>query len=327
MNFDRPPDQFRQMKLPDISGGLVIKIALGVIILALIISSVFTVEPEEAGIVMRFGKYVRSVPPGLHVKLPFPVEQVIKVPIERQLKEEFGFRTREAGIQTTYDNSEYVDEALMLTGDLNVAIVEWTAQYRVDDPYKFLFEVRNVQKTFRDMNETIMREVVGDHSVNEVLTVGRQEIASEVEQRLQALADQYETGIKVEQIVLQDVNPPESVKASFNEVNQAQQEKERMINEARAEYNQVIPRARGQALQTIEQAEGFATQRVNRAQGDAELFTQLYQEYRLAPEVTRRRIYLETMAELYPKVKQKIIMDEELQGVLPLLPLGNKVQP
>lgn len=327
MNFDRPPDQFRQMKLPDISGGLIVKIALGVIILALIISSVFTVEPEEAGIVMRFGKYVRSVPPGLHMKLPFPVEQVIKVPIERQLKEEFGFRTREAGVQTTYDHSEYVDEALMLTGDLNVAIVEWTAQYRVDDPYKFLFEVRNVQKTFRDMNETIMREVVGDHSVNEVLTVGRQEIASEVERRLQALADQYETGIKVEQIVLQDVNPPESVKASFNEVNQAQQEKERMINEARAEYNKVIPRARGEALQTIEQAEGFATQRVNRAQGDAELFTQLYQEYRLAPEVTRRRIYLETMAELYPKVKQKIIMDEELQGVLPLLPLGNQVQP
>lgn len=327
MNFDRPPDQFRQMKLPDISGGLIIKIALAVIILALVISSVFTVEPEEAGIVMRFGKYVRAVPPGLHVKLPFPVEQVIKVPIERQLKEEFGFRTVEAGVQTTYTNSDYVDEALMLTGDLNVAIVEWTAQYRVDDPYKFLFEVRNVRKTFRDMNETIMREVVGDHSVNEVLTVGRQEIASQVEQRLQALADQYETGIKVEQIVLQDVNPPESVKASFNEVNQAQQEKERMINEARAEYNQVIPRARGEALQAIEQAEGFATQRVNRAQGDAELFTQLYQEYRLAPEVTRRRIYLETMAELYPKVKQKIIMDEELQGVLPLLPLGNKVQP
>ena len=185
------------------------------------------------------------------------------MPVERQLKEEFGFRTLEAGVRSEYSKEDLEEESLMLTGDLNVAVVEWTAQFRVRDPYKYLFKVRNVRQTFRDMNETVMREVVGDRSVNEVLTVGRQEIALEVEQRLQALCDQYETGIKVEQIVLQDVNPPDAVKPSFNQVNQAQQEREKMINQARADYNQVIPRARGEALQTIEQAQGFATDRVN----------------------------------------------------------------
>jgi membrane protease subunit HflK len=246
---------------------------------------------------------------------------VIKVPVERQLKEEFGFRTQEAGVRTEYSNADLEEESLMLTGDLNVAVVEWTAQFRVRDPYKFLFKVRNVRKTFRDMNETVMREVVGDRSVNEVLTVGRQEIAAEVEQRLQALCDQYENGIKVEQIVLQDVNPPDAVKPSFNEVNQAQQEREKLINQARADYNQVIPRARGEALQTIEHAQGFATDRVNRARGDAELFTQVHAAYSRAPEVTRRRMYLETMGLIYPKVKRKIVLDESLRGVLPLLPL------
>jgi membrane protease subunit HflK len=171
-----------------------------------------------------------------------------------------------------------------------------------------------------------MRAVIGDRSVNEVLTIGRAEIASEVERRLQELCDQYETGIRIEQIVLQDVDPPDQVRPAFNEVNQAQQEKERMINEARAEYNRVIPRARGEAQQTITQADGYATDRVNRALGDAELFKSLLAAYRRAPEVTRRRIYLETMLAVYPNVKQKIILDEALQGVLPLLQLtgGNR---
>jgi len=299
-------------------------IALGVVAIVLILTMGFTVEPEETGLVLRFGRFTRQVPSGLHVKLPWPVETVVKVPVERQLKEEFGFRTAEinSGRATTYDPSEYADESLMLTGDLNVAVVEWTAQFRVRDPYKFLFKVREVRKTFRDMNETVMREVVGDRSVNEVLTVGRQEIAAEVERRLQALCEQYETGIKVEQIVLQNVNPPDAVKPSFNEVNQAQQEREKLINQARADYNQVIPRAKGRAQQTNEQAQGFATDRVNRARGDAELFIQVHAAYQRAPEVTRRRMYLETMAEVYPKVKRKIILDEKLKGVLPLLPLN-----
>lgn len=318
-----------KFKPPDIPGGLILKGILGVVALAVLFSAWFTIEPEEAGLVMRFGKYVRTVPSGLHLKLPSPIEQVVKVPVERQLKEEFGFRTEgTSGSRRTYSQQDLSAESLMLTGDLNVAVVEWTAQYRVRDPYKYLFKVRSVQKTFRDMNETVMREVVGDRSVNEVLTVGRQEIAAEVEQRLQTLCDQYENGIKVEQIVLQDVNPPDQVKPSFNEVNQAQQEREKLINQARADYNQIIPRASGQALQTIEQAEGFATDRVNRARGDAELFIKVHAAYQRAPEVTRRRMYLETMSEIYPKVKRKVVLDEKMKGILPLLPVaGGEVKP
>ncbi|HVR43224.1 MAG TPA: FtsH protease activity modulator HflK [Thermoanaerobaculia bacterium] len=310
-----------QFRPPRFAGRSIALVIVAIVALAVLFSTWFTIEPEEAGLVLRFGKFVRQVPSGLHLKLPYPIERVVKVPIERQLKEEFGFRTEGMNGRTTYSPRDLSAESLMLTGDLNVAVVEWTAQYRVRDPYLYLFKVRNVRKTFRDMNEAIMREVVGDHSVNEVLTVGRQQIAGEVEQRLQAMCDQYENGIKVEQIVLQDVNPPDPVKPSFNEVNQAQQEREKLINQARADYNQIIPRARGQAQQTIEQALGFATDRVNRARGDAELFIQVHAAYRRAPEVTRRRMYLETMGEVYPKVKRKIILDDGLEGVLPLLPL------
>jgi modulator of FtsH protease HflK len=317
--------RFRPPRAP---GKIALRVILLLVALLIVFTSWFTIDPEEAGIVLRFGRFVRQVPSGPHMKLPYPLETVVKVPVERQLKEEFGFRTQEAGpgSRTTYSDEDLTAESLMLTGDLNVAVVEWTAQFRVRDPYKYLFKVRNVRKTFRDMNETVMREVIGDRSVNEVLTVGRQEIAAEVEQRLQALCDQYETGIKLEQIVLQDVNPPDAVKPSFNEVNQAQQEREKLINQARSDYNQIIPRAKGQAEQTIEQAQGFATDRVNRARGDAELFSQVHAAYQRAPEVTRRRMYLETMSRIYPKVKKKFVLDDNLRGVLPLLSLDQPVE-
>jgi membrane protease subunit HflK len=327
MNFELPKN-VRSFRPPRVPGRAMARLLAVLILLVIASTSWFTIDPEEAGVVLRFGRVARQVPSGLHMKFPFPLERVVKVPVERQLKEEFGFRTEEAGIRTTYSTEDLTDESLMLTGDLNVAVVEWTAQFRVHDPYKYLFKVRNVRKTFRDMNETVMREVIGDRSVNEVLTVGRQEIAAQVERRLQVLCDQYETGIKVEQIVLQDVNPPDAVKASFNEVNQAQQEREKLINEARAGYNQIIPRAKGQAQQTIEQAEGFATDRVNRARGDAELFNQVHAAYQRAPEVTRRRMYLETMGDIYPKVQKKIVVDDKIRGLLPLLSLdGTEVKP
>jgi modulator of FtsH protease HflK len=284
-------------------------------------SSFYTVEPEEVGVILRFGEYDRVTEPGLRLKLPVPFESVTKVPIQRQLKEEFGFRTREAGVRTSYEDGDFLGESLMLTGDLNVAVVQWIAQYRVRDPYKFLFKVRGVRATFRDLNEAVMRQVVGDRTVNEVLTVGRQAISTEVKESLQAFCDQYDTGIKVEQIVLQDVNPPDPVKPSFNEVNQAQQERERLINEAETAFNQIIPRARGEALQALEEARGYATDRTNRAEGDALAFTALYEAYRRAPEVTRERIYLETMAAVFPKVTDKIIVDGRIKGVLPMLNL------
>lgn len=280
----------------------------------------FTVEPEEVGIVLRFGRFTREVPPGLHFKLPDPIETVIKVPIQRQLKEEFGFRTVEES-RPSDSQRIYEQEALMLTGDLNVAWVEWSTQYRIRDPYLFLFRIKDVRNTFRDLNEAVMRAIVGDRTVNDILTVGRQDIADEMKRRLQLLCDQYETGILVDQVVLQNVTPPEPVKPSFNEVNQAQQEKERLINEAWSEYNKAIPRARGEALQLIQNAEGYATERINRARGDAAFFEALIDAYQRSPEVTRKRLYIETIEAIYPRVNKTIVIDESARGLLPLLNL------
>ena len=207
----------------------------------------------------------------------------------------------------------------MLTGDLNAAVVEWVVQYRVVDPYQYLYRVRNLDDTFRDMSEAVMRKVVGDRTVNEVLTVGRAEIEGTVKLELQELCDQYETGIDIDQVVLQSNNPPEPVKPSFNAVNQAEQELERLVNEAEAEYNRVIPRAEGQARQTIQQAEGYALDRVNRAQGDATRFNALYAEFRQAPEVTRKRLFIETMERVLPKVGRKIVVDEDVDGLTPIM--------
>jgi len=311
----------RDFKPPNINLGTVGLIVLLVLLAGLVWSSIFTVAPEEVGVVLTFGKYTREAGPGLRFKLPYPVQRVIKVAVQRQLKEEFGFRTQEARVRSRFTTAGLEGEALMLTGDLNVAVVEWTTQFRISDPYKALFKVRNLEDTFRDLNEAVMRAVVGDRSVTEVLTIGRQEIASEVEQRLQDLCEQYETGLKIEQVVLQDVNPPDEVKPSFNEVNQAQQERERLINEARTQFNRVIPKARGEAQQTIQEAEGYATDRVNRAKGDAARFEALHEAYRRAPDVTRQRIYLETMQKVLPAVERTVVMDDDMKNLLPLLSL------
>jgi membrane protease subunit HflK len=329
MTDENPKDYFdlRDIHIPRRPTGfvpgrrLVGLVVLGFLVIFFLATTFYTVGPEEVGVILRLGKYVRSTDPGLHVKLPFTIERVIKVPVQRQLKQEFGFRTVRAGVRSEYTTRGTSGESNMLTGDLNAAVVEWVVQYRIVEPYKYLFRVRNVQNTFRDMSEAVMRRVVGDRTVNEVLTVGRQEIADQVLQRLQELCDQYETGINVDQVVLQDVNPPDPVKPSFNEVNEAQQEKERLINQAQSEYNKVIPRARGEAEQTIRQAEGYALDRLNRARGDSARFVAFYDAYRMAPEVTRKRIYLETMNEILPQVKQKVIVDDDLRSVLPLLNL------
>ncbi|PIV82080.1 FtsH protease activity modulator HflK [bacterium CG17_big_fil_post_rev_8_21_14_2_50_64_8] len=321
--FGEPPrPQMPEIKLPQVNGKMV-RLGIGVLLaLILVFTSFYTIDPEETGLVLRFGQYVRATPPGLHFKLPFGVERVLKVPIQRQLKEEFGFRTLRSGVQSQYSTKPYAEESSMLTGDLNAASVEWVVQYRIVNPYKFLFQVRNVEETFRDMSEAVMRRIVGDRTVNEVLTIGRAEVARMVSEGLQELCDKYETGIKVDQVVLQDVNPPDPVKSSFNEVNEAEQEMEKMINQAQSEYNREIPKAEGAALQTVQEAEGYALDRVNRAQGDAALFNAMYGAYALAPEVTRTRIYLETMTEILPHVENKIIVDSDLKGLVPLLNLS-----
>ncbi|UCS94775.1 FtsH protease activity modulator HflK [Echinicola marina] len=300
------------------------KIILGLILIYAAFSAIYTVGPEEEGVVLQMGKYNRTVQPGLNFILPFGIEEIFKIPVQRQLKQEFGFRTTNPSQRSDYVKDGYLDESTMLTGDLNLTDVEWVVQYRISDSYKYLFKVRNADKTLRDMSEAAMRKIVGDRTVNEVLTVGRQEIATSVEQLLQELCDEYENGIRIDQVVLQDVNPPDPVKPSFNAVNEAQQERETLINQAEADYNRVIPRARGEAQETIELAEAFALNRVNRSKGEAERFNSLFKEYIKAPEVTKQRIYLETMEKVLPKLGNKVIVDEKGNNVLPLLNLERK---
>jgi membrane protease subunit HflK len=295
----------------------------GLIVIMLLWMTFYQIRPEEVGVITRFGKYVRKEESGLHAKFPI-IERLYKVAVERQQKEEFGFRTTITGIKSEYTKTGTVDESLMLTGDLNLADVEWVVQYRIDDPYMFLFKVREPVATMRDISEACMRQIVGDRTVNEVLTVGRTEISVKVQEEIQRLCTEYLLGIKIEQIILQDVNPPDPVKDAFNAVNQAQQEKETLINQARSEYNKIIPKARGQAEETIQKAEGYAAERVNNALGEAARFNAFYKEYVKAPEVTKRRIYLETLSDVLPKLGHKIITDEAGNNVLPLLQMQLK---
>ncbi len=307
--------RFEPPKLPS---GAIKWAIIAVAATAILSSSVYQVEPDEVGVVLRFGVHTKNTEPGLRFKFPL-IESVTRIPVQRQLTAEFGFETARAGAQLEFSRDELSGQSNMLTGDLNTAVVEWVVQYRIVDPVAFLFKVRNAQETFRDMSEAVMREAVGDRTVNEVITIGRQELSTVVLGELQELNDLYETGIQVEQVVLQDVTPPAPVKDAFNEVNEAEQEKSQLISQAQSEYNKVVPRARGEAEQTVLAAEGYAVKRVNEAEGDASRFVALYEEYRKAPEVTRKRIYLETVREILPKVGRKIVVDDQVRGVLPLL--------
>ena len=318
-------NQFQEFQIPEVylnllrmAGKHIKLIALAVVLLIIFFGAFFQIEPEELGVITRFGKYTRTVEPGLNFKIPF-METLYKIPVERQQKQEFGFRTTSVGVQSSFTKEDTKGESLMLTGDLNLADVEWVVQYRIDNPYNFLFKVRNPETTLRDISEACMRQVVGDRTVNEVLTVGRTEVANKAQELIQKLSKEYSLGVNIDQVVLQDVNPPDQVKDAFNAVNQAQQEKETLINQAKSEYNKVIPKAAGQAKETIQKAEGYALERVNNAKGETARFNDLYTEYVKAPEVTKKRIYLETMSKVLPQLGQKIITDKGGNNVLPLL--------
>jgi membrane protease subunit HflK len=309
-------------RLPHLRSGWFKRMLVSFVIVLLAFTSYFTVPAESEGVVVRLGKFSHVVPAGLHFKLPVGLDDVSVVPVKRQLKQEFGFGTPEAtNPWQSSPNSEWGVEKSMVTGDLNSALVEWIIQYRIDRPDRYLFNVRQADATLRDASESVMREVVGDRTVDEVITIGRQEIESEALLKLQALTARYEMGLKIDQVQLKNVNPPEHVQASFNEVNQAQQERERAINVANGEYNKSIPRARGTADQAISEAEGYAQKRINEAQGDVAAFEALLAEYVKAPEVTRQRLYLETMASVLPNVKNKVILAEQVKGLLPFLNL------
>ncbi len=298
-------------------------LVLVILLIPLVMSSFYTVQPDEEAVVLRFGKYSQTTQPGLHFKLPFGIDKAIKIKTKLVLQEEFGFRTQSVrGKRTQYSQAGFDGESLMLTGDLNVADVEWITQFQIADPKKFLFHIREPVQNIRDISEAVMRRVVGDRLVNDVLTVGRTEIALEAARLTQEIFDKYDIGLKVVSIKLQDVNPPEAVKPSFNEVNEAKQEQEQAINQAEKYYNKVIPEARGKAEQKVAEAEGYAEALVNRSEGDAQRFKDVLTEYRKAPKITRERLYLEAVEDVYSRAKSMTIIDPEIKGILPVYPGG-----
>jgi len=295
---------------------------LSLLIVAVFVATgLYVINPEEVGIIQRFGKYHSTTEPGLNFKLPLGIDRLTKVKIKYVFKEEFGFRTVRAGVKTQYSTQDYSDESLMLTGDLNIADVEWIVQYRIDDPKKYLFNIRDMEETIRTVSEMSIRMIVGDRSIDEVIVLNRKEIADTAQLAMQKKLDEYNTGITIVTINLQNVNPPEQVRAAFNDVNSAKQEEERIVNEAWQAYNNKIPEASGKAKQIITQAEGYAINRVNTAQGDVQKFVKVWNEYRKAKDVTRKRLYLETLNEILPKMEKIYIMDESNKGILPLLNL------
>jgi len=313
-------------KLPNLSFGKLIFGFSAVLVVIFLYSTIYTIEPDEVGVLQRFGKYQETTDPGLHFKLPFGIDRVIKVKITRVHKLEFGFRTTSAGVVSKFSTANFLGESLMLTGDLNIANVQWIVQYQVKNPYEYLFKIRNVEETIRNLSESVMRSLVGDRSVDEVIVIDRQAIAIQAKQMLQESLDRYGAGIKVNVIKLQNVNPPKAVQAAFNEVNSAKQEEEQITNQAWQDYNKIIPEAKGMAKQDIEEAKGYAINKVNRAEGEAYRFNKILAKYKGSKSVTRKRMYIETMQEVLPKLNTIYIVDESQKGLLPLLNLTKEAK-
>jgi len=304
--------------------GKILVVVLIIIVVQVVYSSFYTIKPGERGVVLRFGEYSKTASPGLNFKIPL-VDSVIKVDIETVRKEEFGFRTRVPGQKSIYQKEGFDAESLMLTADKNVIDVEWIVQYKVQDPFNFLFKVENVRQAVRDVSETAVRRVIGNMDFDYVLS-NREILASLTDKELQAELDHYEAGVKIVTVQLQDVNPPDAVKPAFNEVNEADQDMKRLVNEAEEAYNRVIPKARGEALQIVEEASGYLAQRVNESKGNTARFLAIMKEYQAAKDVTRKRMYLETMQEILPSVTDIYVIDKEQRSILPFLNIGNTPQ-
>lgn len=289
-------------------------------------SSFYEVDTEETGIVLRVGKFSGFAEPGLHFKLPFGIDQVYLVPTGRVLKEEFGYRTVTPGVRSSFSKRGLEEESLTLTGDLNVSDVEWIVQFQVADPFKYIFKIQDPVGTIRDICEAMVRKAIGNANVTQVLTTERAALAGEIEQDLQATLNKYDIGVRIVTVKFQDVTPPDPVKDAFNEVNEAEQQKESLIFQAREQFNREVPRARGEAKSALQEAEGYAVERINKARGETNRFIALLTEYKKAPMVTRRRIHLETMEEILPRLEETYIMDDTNSGLLPLLPLRKAME-
>lgn len=325
---DTPEELFGQKgpNLPNFTpnGPLIVGLAIFLVVIAFAMTSFYMAGPDEVGIVQRFGRYVRTTPSGLHLKMPLGIETVKKVKVTKNYKEEFGFQTVQSGVKTQYSQKNFEDESLMLTGDINVLDVDWVVQFRIMDPVKALFNIRQPSATVRDLSHAVMRLSVGDRSVNDVLTKKRTEIEQDVKVKLQKILDHYESGIVIEDVKLRNVNAPKEVQPSFNVVNEAEAERDKVINQAKEAYNKAIPKARGQAEQLIREAEGYALAVVNKANGDASRFMDVWSAYKTAKDVTRRRMYLDMLADIVPEAGKVYITDPNSQSILPLLNLGDR---
>jgi membrane protease subunit HflK len=323
------------MPRPIIAGGFELKpvrLILGLIACIGIIMALFTlffgffsIPANSVGVKTRFGAYEAIVNPGLAYAIPH-VDEIRIVPTQRLLKLEFGFSTPNS-TNPYQGDPQPEDTETMITGDLNTALVPWVVQYRITDPKMYLFGAREPEQTLRDLSESVMREVIGDRTVDEVLTIGRHDIETSTLKRLADLSSQYDLGVQIQQVQLATVRPPPVVQAAFNDVNQAQQEKQTAINQAWAVYNDAVPNARGQAKETEKKAEAYAFRRVNEAKGDAQKFSLLLTEYRKAPDITRRRLYLEAMQAILPNLQKKVIVDDSLKSILQTLPLTSAEPP
>ncbi|MFW6059737.1 MAG: FtsH protease activity modulator HflK [Phycisphaeraceae bacterium] len=327
MNFDFDEFARRHARRWGITG--IALVAIGLVTLVGLWTMYYTVQPEGEAVVKRFGRVVRTTGPGLHFKWPFGIETATFVPTRRVLKEEFGFRTTEAAQRSQYrKRTPEQHESLMLTGDLSVIDVEWVVQYQINDSHKWLHQARDPRETIRDVSEAVMRRIVGNRLGSDALTEARSQIAAAVKQEMQSIledgepgGDDYGLGIHIGTVQMQDVTPPDPVKPAFNEVNKSRQEKERLINEAERYRNQVIPKARGEAEQTIAEAEAYRAERVNAAKGEASRFAAMLTEYQEQPMVTRRRLYLEMVDQVLPKVGRVYVVEQEGHQPLPLLNL------
>jgi membrane protease subunit HflK len=346
---------------PRLSWGLIEFIVFCVLVIITLKTAIYTVPTDSAAVVKRFGRYNRTSEPGIHLMMPFGIETATDVPVKRVQKEEFGFRTLKAGVDSRYLGVDEIDsggptnedlialiresgerpsksalrsrakdilmgEYIMLTGDLNITDVEWIVQFKIKSAENYLFNIRNPEQTIRDASQAVMRELVGNGSVDEAITIGRIEYEIVAKEGLQRLLDEYETGIHIVTVKLQSSNPPRRVRPAFNEVNKALQQKEQRVNEAMKTYNEVIPKTKGEAKKMIETAKGYAAERVNRAEGDIAKFEKIYAEYRKAPEITKQRMYLETMSRLLPQIPEKWIIEQggAEGGILMKLDLDDK---
>lgn len=292
-------------------------------------SSFYTVQPEQRAVIKRLGRVIGISDPGLHFRVPFGIDTAQFVATERVLKEEFGFRTegRTRDGKTAFSDADFTSESLMLTGDLNVIDVEWVVQYRIADPIKYLYAMREPGRTLRDLSESVMRRIVGNRIGSDALTVGRVGISTTARDEIQAAMDRYDNGIHIITVELQNVVPPPRVQPAFNEVNEARQERERMINEATKQANQAIPRTEGEANRVVSEAEGYATERVNLALGESARFEAVLTEYRSAPEVTRSRLYLETLRKVIPRAGSVLVVQDGQMSPVPLLNLRDAQPP